>query len=72
MIGTHEFGGASWMWFVPSCVAVAVVCGWGPTRWRYQLDVAGAHVHGGDSLMRLVPTCVALAIGCDWYPRVWW
>ena len=32
MIGTHEFGGAIGMWFVHSCVAVAVVCGWVPTR----------------------------------------
>ena len=51
MISTHEFGGASWMWLVPSCVAVAVVCGWWPTRvafavgcgwrpsvWRWQLN----------------------------------
>ena len=29
--GTHEFGDANWMLFVPACVAVAVVCGWGPT-----------------------------------------
>ena len=27
VIGTHGFGDASWMWFVPACVAVAVVCG---------------------------------------------
>ena len=30
-IGTHEFGGASWRWFVPACVVMAV-CDWGPTR----------------------------------------
>ena len=28
VIVTHEVGGASWMWFVPACVAVAVGCGW--------------------------------------------
>ena len=32
VIGTHKFGDASWMWFVPACVAAAVGCGWGPTR----------------------------------------
>ena len=26
VIGTHEFGGASWMWFVPARVAMAVGC----------------------------------------------
>ena len=28
MIGTHEFGDGSGMWFVPACVAVAVGRGW--------------------------------------------
>ena len=32
VIGTHEFGGASLMWFVPAIVAVAVGCGSWPTR----------------------------------------
>ena len=32
MIGGHEFGGASLMWFVPAIVAVAVGCGSWPTR----------------------------------------
>ena len=26
VIGTHESRGASWMWLVPACVAVAVGC----------------------------------------------
>ena len=72
MIGTHEFGDAIWMWFVPACVPVADVCGWLPTRaamadeclwyprvWRWQLEVVGVHV------------CVAGAIGCGSGPRVW-
>ena len=28
VIGTHEFGGASWMWLVPACVAMAAGCDW--------------------------------------------
>ena len=32
VIGTHEFGGASLMWFVPAFVAVAVGCRSWPTR----------------------------------------
>ena len=57
-IGTHEFGCASWLWFVPACVAVAVGCGWRAPISRRQLNVFGAHVSD-------------MAIGGDWYPRVW-
>ena len=32
VIGTHEFGGPSWMWFVLACVAVAAGCDPGHTR----------------------------------------
>ena len=30
VIGVHEFGGASWMWFVTACVVAAVRCAWLP------------------------------------------
>ena len=57
MIGTHEFGGTSWMWIVPAFVAVAAVCG--PGHKRVAVAV------GCD----WVPKCVVMATGCDWYPK---
>ena len=67
MIGTHEFGDASWMWFVPVWVAVAVgcgslptrvamadECGWFPRVWRWQLEVVGVPVFAGASWMWFV------------------
>ena len=51
MIGTHEFGGASWMWFVTACVAVEVGCAWVPKC-------------GHGNWMWLVPTSLMVPVGC--------
>ena len=54
VIGKHEFGGTSWMWFVPAFVAVAA--GVGPGHTRVAVAV------GCDWM----PKCVDMAIICDW------
>ena len=77
VVGVEVFGGASWMWLVPACVAVALGCDWVPTC----LAVADGC---GSIWMWLVPTCVAVTAGCGWlrtcvamadecglFPRVW-
>ena len=57
VIGTHEFGVASLMWFVPACVA------------RGQLEVVGVPVFAGASCwMWFVPACVSVADVCGWLP----
>ena len=76
MIGTREFGDGSWMWFVPTCLAVTVECVWCPRVWLWQLDVICADEFGGASWMWLVPldvicACVPVAVGCVWCPGVW-
>ena len=58
-IGTHEFGCASWLWFVSACVAVAVGRGSAPTRVAVTV--------GCD----WVPKCVVTAVECVGCPRVW-
>ena len=74
VVGVHVFGGASWMWLVPACVAVALGCDWAPTC----LAVAD---ECGCIWMWLMPTCVAradecggfpiaVAVGGVWFPRV--
>ena len=64
VIGSHEFGDASWMWLAPTCIAVTVECVWCPRVWLWQLDVICAHEFGGDGWMGLVHACVGVAVGC--------
>ena len=68
MIGTREFGDGSWMWFVPTCLAVTVECVWCPGVWPWTFDVIGTHEFGDASWMWFVPACVAAAVGCGWGP----
>ena len=85
VIGSHEFGDATWMWFVPTCLAVKVECVWYPGVWPWTFDVIGTHEFGDGSGMWFVPACVAVAVGrgwlrprveiadeCGWFPRLWW
>ena len=72
MIDTHEFGDASWMWFVPSYVAVAVGCGWLPTSVAVAVGwVSYSRVWRDGRWTWLVSTCMAVAVGRTWFPCVW-
>ena len=49
VVGVPVFAGASWMWFVPTCGAVAVGCGsLLKCVARWQMDVVGVHMYGGS------------------------
>ena len=47
-IGTHEFGDASWMWFVPTCLAVAVGC---DSIWMWLVPTCVAVTVGCGSIL---------------------
>ena len=49
---------------------MAVVCGWCPRAWLWQLYVVGAHVCGYGSWMLLVLSSLVLVVGCGWLTTV--
>ena len=72
VVGVHAFGGSSWMWLAPTCMAVTIECVWCLRMWPWQLDVIGSHEFGGDSWMWFAThVCGAMADGRGYCPRVW-